>query len=154
MVRPVYAFRERLELDPARLELVEHGYDVAQASPQAVELPHGKGVAWLESLEAAEQGRALRHARPGDPVIGKLLCGSGLLQSRELQAGVLVVRGYARIAVFPSFILGQSFGTRKPAFLAAPQIVPKLTLIETAGEFDRSFRNVLRMLTIDKPTRC
>jgi hypothetical protein len=38
-----------------------------------------------------------------------------------------------RVAVFHGFILGQSFGTRKPAFLAGLANVPKLTLCGTAG---------------------
>jgi hypothetical protein len=78
------------------------------------------------------QARAVcRH--PGDPVILEKIPGrhSGLLQSGELQAGVLVVGGDARVAVFHGFILGQSFGTRKPAFLAGLANVPKLTLCET-----------------------
>src|ERR1700733_13301837 len=49
-----------------------------------------------------------------------------------LQIRVLVVRRYSRIAVFHALIVGQTFGTRKAAFLAGLRIVPKLTLFETA----------------------
>jgi hypothetical protein len=41
-------------------QVVEHGYQVAQAAAQPVELPHGERVAVFQFLQATEQDRALR----------------------------------------------------------------------------------------------
>jgi len=50
---------------------------------------------------------------------------------RVLQVCLLIVGRYPRIAVFHVFIVGQAFGTGKPAFSAGAPFVPKLTLFET-----------------------
>jgi hypothetical protein len=83
------------------------------------------------------QGRALdRSARK--PIIGENLAAPGTLQSRVLHGGVLIVGRYSGVAVFHYLIVGQTFGTRKPAFYAGFEIIPKLTLCETLR---RAFRN-------------
>jgi len=50
---------EGTEFDASLLEVVEHGYQIAQAAAQAVKFPDNKRVAVLQCLEATEQGRAL-----------------------------------------------------------------------------------------------
>src|ERR1700729_2383452 len=85
------------------------------------------------------QGRALdRSARK--PVIGDNLAASRTLQGRVLHGGVLILGRYAGVAVFHYLIVGQTFGTHKPAFYAVFEIVPKLTLYETH-----------RLLILDSP---
>ena len=51
--------REGTEFYAALPEVVEHGYQIAQAAAQAVKFPDNKRVAVLQCLEATEQGRAL-----------------------------------------------------------------------------------------------
>jgi hypothetical protein len=55
----------------------------------------------------------------------------GFFQRRMLHVCLLIVGRYPRIAVFHVFIVGQAFGTGKPAFSAGAPFVPKLTLFET-----------------------
>ena len=55
----VDVLRKRTEFNAALFEFVEHGYQVAQAAAQAVELPYNQDVARCELLETAEQGGAL-----------------------------------------------------------------------------------------------
>ena len=64
-------------------EGVEHGYQVAQAAAQPVELPHNERVAVLELLQAAEQGRALCRGSRQAFVFEQGFT-SGFFQSREL----------------------------------------------------------------------
>ncbi len=51
---------ERPELNAAVLEIIEHRDQVAKRAAQAIEFPNGQRVPRLQSLETAEQGRALR----------------------------------------------------------------------------------------------
>jgi hypothetical protein len=67
----------------------------------------------------------------------------GFFQRRVLQVCLLIVGRHPRIAVFHVFIVGQAFGTGKPAFSAGAPFVPKLTLSETGRGIGRYRRNGL-----------
>ena len=54
---------KRTEFHASLFQVVEHGYQVAQAAALAVELPHDDRVAVFEFLQTAEQGRAAASAR-------------------------------------------------------------------------------------------
>ena len=55
----VDVLRKRTEFHALLFQVIEHGYQFAQAATQVVQLPHDERVAGFESLQAAEQGRAL-----------------------------------------------------------------------------------------------
>ena len=79
-----------MELDATGAEVVEPGYQVAQATAQRVELPYDQCVAVFQFLQAAEQGRAPRRGSRQAFILENDFT-SGLLQCRELQGGVLVI---------------------------------------------------------------
>ena len=54
------------------------------------------------------------------------------LQGGELQARILVLSGFARIAVLQALVLRQTFETCPPLILAGWRYISKLTLSETA----------------------
>jgi hypothetical protein len=78
----------------------------------------------LERFQAADQGRAL-DMRAAQSVVGEYLFASGLLQSRVLHIGVLVVgrnsrvTEFPRVAVFHRLILHESFAPQQAQCLRA-----------------------------------
>jgi hypothetical protein len=75
-----------MEFHATGAEVVEHRYQVAQTAAQPVELPHNKGVAVFQPLQAAEQGRALRRGSRYSLILEDGFA-PGLLQRGELQRG-------------------------------------------------------------------
>jgi hypothetical protein len=55
----VYRLGERTEFHASGAQVIGHRYRVAQAAAQPVELPHNERAAGFQSLQTAEQGRAL-----------------------------------------------------------------------------------------------
>ena len=81
----------RIELHPPALQFVQHVQEIPHAAPQPVELPHRQGVARLQGLEAARQGRTLGDGS-AQPLVGKRpAVASGRLQRGELHRRVLPV---------------------------------------------------------------
>ena len=83
----VDGFCKRTEFDPALFEVVEHGYQVAQAAAYPVQLPDGERIAGLQSLDAALQGRAVDRGSRYSLVRGNLrACMSALWSSVDARA--------------------------------------------------------------------
>src|SRR6516165_3983027 len=95
---------QRSELNPAAVEVVEHGEQVAQAAGQPVELPHHKRVPVIERLQTAEKSRALRGGSRYALVLEDFLA-SGPLQGLQLHIRILVDGRYPRIAVLHAAIM-------------------------------------------------
>jgi len=83
-----------------------------------------------QSLEATEQGRALRRGSRQALILENCIA-SGPLQGRELQGRTLVVSRYAGIAVFHGLIMALTFDPCKPLKTRGGGRGSTLTLYET-----------------------
>ncbi len=134
-------------MDPAFVEVLDHGNEVAQAAGYAVEFPDGERVAVFQCFEAMGEGRAL-DGGSGIP-IGENLSASGPLQRLQLHVGVLVNGGYACIAVFHccrasrSKGLGPASSRSKRDRPRLPKIVAAQSHFMLAGRIRRERRRCL-----------
>jgi hypothetical protein len=85
----VETFGEAAEPDPARRQLVDDGKDVLSVTPEPIQLPNGKDVAFTDVVQTRFK---LRSASGGaaDTVLGEDARSPGLAKRIELQLGILV----------------------------------------------------------------
>lgn len=109
------------EAHAALFEVFQKPDQVRERAPQPVQLPHGEHVSHLEVGKAFVELGSPR-GRAADPV-GIDTAAPRLLQSGDLQVGVLVVGGDAGIADFHALIFGLNYRTRKRLFFLPSEIV-------------------------------